>query len=382
MIHPGYGFLSENAHFARLCTENGIVFAGPSAEVIERLGDKVYGRRIAQELGIPVVEGSGDEGATEQALLDLGARAGYPILIKAAAGGGGRGMRIIRSPEDVRQNFQDAQRESLAAFGSDVIFGERYLERIRHVEVQVLGDASGTVIHVGTRDCSVQRRYQKVIEEGPAASIPAESRERIENDAVRLVSHLGYQGAGTVEFVVDLERGTHHFIEMNTRIQVEHPVSEMVSGIDLVREQLWIADPAHRLSLAQQDVLLRGHAIELRINAERPEKGFVPSPGRITALELPGGPGVRVDTHCTEGAVVSPFYDSMIGKLIVHDRDRASAIRRAQRALAETRIEGIGTNIDFLARVLDDPDFLANEFHTKWLEERLDHLLPAVAGQP
>lgn len=374
-VHPGYGFLAESAHFAQLCADNGITFVGPSADVIDRLGDKVNARRIAIEAGVPVVEGTGGEAATAEDLLALGEKEGYPILVKAAAGGGGRGMRIIRRPEEVRENLDDAQREALAAFGSDVIFGECYLERIRHIEVQVVGDHGGDVVHVGTRDCSVQRRYQKVIEEGPATSIDPALKSRIEDDAVRLMASMGYVGAGTVEFVVDMNRGTHHFIEVNTRIQVEHPVSEMISGIDLVREQLRVADERRRLSISQDDVALRGVAIELRINAEDATDGMMPSPGRITALQLPGGPGVRVDTHCVVGTDISPYYDSMIAKIIVHDRDREAARRRAIRALEETRIEGVITNVPFLIRVLEHANYEANSFHTKWLEEQMPSIL-------
>ncbi|WP_035750398.1 acetyl-CoA carboxylase biotin carboxylase subunit [Arthrobacter sp. 35W] len=380
-VHPGYGFLAENAGFARMCAENGLIFVGPSAEVIDELGDKVYGRRLAAAAGIPVVPGTGDKPATYEDLVELGRTGGYPILIKAAAGGGGRGMRILHDESEVRANFEDAQAESLSAFGSPVIFGERFLTRIRHVEVQVIGDHSGNVQHVGTRDCSVQRRYQKVIEEGPASSIPLESRHRIEADAVKLVSQLGYVGAGTVEFVVDMDTGSHHFIEMNTRIQVEHPVSEMVSGFDLVREQLWVADPENTLSFTQEEVSLRGHAIELRICAEDPANGFMPSPGLITELVLPGGPGIRVDTHCVPGWKVSPFYDSMIAKLIVHDVDRNHAIRRALRALDETTIGGLKTNIEFLKAILGHEDYAANEVHTKWVEEKQGELLGQRSGQ-
>jgi len=377
-LHPGYGFLAESAHLAQLCADNGITFVGPSAEIIDQLGDKVNARRIAVDAGVPVVEGTGDQPATEEDLLALGERQGYPILIKAAAGGGGRGMRIIRTPEEVRGNLEDAQREALAAFGSDVIFGECYLERIRHIEVQIVGDHSGNVVHVGTRDCSVQRRYQKIVEEGPATAIDPELRARIEADAVRLMASMGYVGAGTVEFVVDMTRGTHHFIEVNTRIQVEHPVSEMTSGIDLVREQLRVANPEQRLSFTQDDVQLRGVAIELRINAEDAMNGMMPSPGTITALQLPGGPGIRVDTHCVVGTTISPYYDSMIAKIIVHDDDRESARRRAIRALSETRIDGVTTNIPFLVRVLEHANYEANVFHTKWLEEQMSSILQVM----
>ncbi|PRA07103.1 acetyl-CoA carboxylase biotin carboxylase subunit [Arthrobacter sp. MYb229] len=377
-IHPGYGFLAENAQFARMCQEENIIFIGPSEQIISKLGDKVYGRGIATTAGVPVVAGSGDDNVSEADVHALGQSAGYPVLLKAAAGGGGRGMRIVREPNQVKAELEDARREALASFGSDVILAEQFLERIRHVEVQILGDHHGNVMHVGTRDCTVQRRYQKVLEEGPANAISDELRSRIEDDAVRLVSKLHYVGAGTVEFVVDLERNTHHFIEMNTRIQVEHPVTEMLSGLDLVREQLWVADPANELSFTQQQVQVRGAAIELRINAEDPDRNFQPMPGRITALTLPGGPGVRIDTHCQVGTLISPFYDSMIAKLIVHDRDRPSAISRAIAALEEMKIDGVTTNIEFLQRVLRHEDFQHNDISTRWLEHQREELMPVL----
>ena len=377
-LHPGYGFLAESAHLAQLCHDNGVVFVGPSAEIIDRLGDKVNARAIALAAGVPVVEGTGDDPASVDDLLALGNASGYPILVKAAAGGGGRGMRIIRSADDVQASYDDAQNEAQAAFGSGDLFGERYLERIRHVEVQIVGDHHGNIVHVGTRDCSVQRRYQKMIEEGPATAIAADLIERIETDAVRLVESIGYVGAGTVEFVVDLDRGTHHFIETNTRIQVEHPVSEMVSGFDLVREQLRVADARNTLSFRQEDVALRGVAIELRINAEDAMNELMPSPGRITGLGFPGGTGVRVESHCRMGTVISPYYDSMIAKIIVHDTDRESARRRAIRALKETRIEGPTTNIPFLLRVLEHSNYAENRFHTKWLEEQMPSMMAVL----
>lgn len=377
-IHPGYGFLAESAHLAQLCADNGVIFVGPSADIIDKLGDKVNARAIALAASVPVVEGTGDDPASTDDLLALGERSGYPILVKAAAGGGGRGMRIIRSAEEVQENYEDAQNEAQAAFGSGVLFGESYLERIRHIEVQIVGDHHGNVAHVGTRDCSVQRRYQKMIEEGPATAISADLISAIESDAVRLVSSIGYVGAGTVEFIVDLDRGSHHFIEMNTRIQVEHPVSEMISGIDLVREQLWVASPENTLSFAQEDVELRGASIELRINAEDPSQDLMPSPGRIVGLNFPGGAGVRVDSHCQVGTLISPYYDSMIAKIIVQDSDRESARRRAIRALKETRIEGVVTNIPFLLRVLEHSNYVANQFHTKWLEEQMPSMMSVL----
>lgn len=373
-VHPGYGFLSENAEFARNCIENGLTFIGPAPDVISAMGDKVLGRKLAARTGVPVVDGTVGEDVQYADVEALGARAGYPLLLKAAAGGGGRGMRIVRSAAELRGQFEDAGAEAQAAFGNGTIYAERFLSRIRHVEVQIVGDHRGTVLHFGTRDCTLQRRHQKVVEEAPAACIPEAAREAIAADAVRLASHLGYVGAGTVEFVVDMDTGRHHFIEVNTRIQVEHPVTEMVTGIDLVREQIRVADPANALDRRQEDIVLSGHAVELRINAEDPDRGFAPSPGRISSLRLPGGPGVRFDSHCYPGFVISPYYDSMIAKLVVHDSDRQRALRRARRALGELEIAGIVTNRNFLGRVLEHPDVIGNDITTTWLEHS------AIAG--
>jgi acetyl-CoA carboxylase biotin carboxylase subunit len=368
-VHPGYGFLSENAAFSRECFDNGLIFVGPSADIIKSMGDKVHARRLAAGIGVPTVEGTvGDEVAFEN-VQQLASRTGFPILLKAAAGGGGRGMRVVRSQEELRRQYEEAAAEAKAAFGDGTVYAERFLPRIRHVEVQIVGDHHGNVAHFGTRDCSLQRRHQKVMEEAPAACVPDVAREAMANDAVRLASYLRYVGAGTVEFVVDVESGKHYFIEANTRIQVEHPVTELVTGVDLVREQLQVADPANALSVRQLDIVFRGHAIEFRINAEDPERGFAPSPGILTTLQVPGGPGVRFDSHCYQGFAISPYYDSLMAKLIVHDSNRDRALSRARRALGELEVGGVTTNASFLRRLLDHPDIVSNEITTGWLEQ-------------
>jgi acetyl-CoA carboxylase biotin carboxylase subunit len=368
-IHPGYGFLSENAEFSRECVGNGLTFVGPSADVIKSMGDKVHARKLAAGIGVPTVEGTvGDEVAFED-VQQLASRAGFPILLKAAAGGGGRGMRVVRSQEELRRQYEEAGAEAKAAFGDGSVYAERFLARIRHVEVQIVGDHQGNVVHFGTRDCSLQRRHQKVMEEAPAACVSDAAREAMADDAVRLASYLRYVGAGTVEFVVDVESGKHFFIEANTRIQVEHPVTELVTGVDLVREQLQVADPSNALSVRQSDIVFRGHAIEFRINAEDPERGFTPCPGTISALQVPGGPGVRFDSHCYQGYTIGPYYDSLMAKLIVHDSNRDRALSRARRALGELEVGGVTTNASFLRRLLDHPDIASNEITTGWLEQ-------------
>lgn len=367
-VHPGYGFLSENGHFAALCGKNGLTFIGPKPEMIAALGDKVRARRIAVAAGVPVVDGTQGEDIGFEDIEAMASRSGFPLLLKAAAGGGGRGMRVVQRQADLRSQFEEARAEAASAFGDGTIYAERFLPKVRHVEVQIVGDHHGGVVHFGTRDCTLQRRHQKIIEEAPAICLSEEARDAIAADAVRVASQIGYVGAGTVEFVVDVETGKHYFIEVNARIQVEHPVTEMVAGVDLIREQIRVADGANRLSRKQSDIAGSGHAIELRINAEDPARGFAPSPGRITALTLPGGPGVRVDTHCYAGYMISPFYDSMIAKLIVHDEDRGKALVRARRALSELRIEGITSNIGFLLELLRHPDVIDNRINTTWLE--------------
>jgi acetyl-CoA carboxylase biotin carboxylase subunit len=359
-IHPGYGLLSENAAFAEICRACGITFIGPAPEAIRLMGDKAQARSMAKQAGAPVVPGSEGplEGVDEaQALADT---IGYPVVVKAAAGGGGRGMRIVRARDMLAQAFATCQAEAAQAFGSSELYLEKFVEEARHVEVQVLGDKNGIRVHLGERDCSVQRRHQKLLEESPASAISEETRAGLYKAALAVANSVNYVSAGTVEFLVARD-GTFYFIEMNTRIQVEHPITEMVTGVDLVREQIRVAS-GEALGYKQAAITLRGHAIECRINAEDPEH-FVPSPGTVTAWLPPGGYGVRVDSHLMPGAIVPPYYDSLIAKIIVHGRDRAEAISRMQRALAETVVEGVKTTIPYHQKLLADPAFLSGE-HT------------------
>lgn len=366
-VHPGYGFLSERAPFQRLCAEHGLAFIGPSAEAIEAVGDKLAARRIADQIGVPTVPGT-DQVKSATDAIAFGKRAGYPFLFKASAGGGGRGMRVVRSPSEVAAAFDSASREAGAAFGDPTLFIERYVERARHVEIQAIADHHGNIVHLGERDCSTQRRHQKIIEEGPSPLISSEQRARMGEAAVNLLRHVGYRNAGTVEFILDMDTGAFYFLEVNTRIQVEHPVTEMISGVDLVAEQIRVAGGAP-LSFAQQDVKLSGHAIECRINAENPAKDFTPSPGRLTAWSAPTGEGIRLDTHCREGVFIPPYYDSMIAKLLAWGRDRPQAVERMSQALATFHVGGIHTTIAFHRAVLMHPDFLANRVTTRWTEE-------------
>ena len=359
-IHPGYGLLSENAAFAEICRACGITFIGPAPEAIRLMGDKAQARAMAKQAGAPVVPGSEAplEGVDEaQALADT---IGYPVVVKAAAGGGGRGMRIVRARDMLAQAFATCQAEAAQAFGSSELYLEKFVEEARHIEVQVLGDRNGIRVHLGERDCSIQRRHQKLLEESPASAISEATRAGLYKAALTVANSVNYTSAGTVEFLVARD-GSFYFIEMNTRIQVEHPVTEMVTGIDLVREQIRIAS-GEPLGYKQRAITLRGHAIECRINAEDPEH-FVPSPGTVTTWLPPGGFGVRVDSHLMPGAVVPPYYDSLIAKIIVHGRDRAEAIARMQRALAETQVEGVKTTIPYHQKLLADPAFLSGE-HT------------------
>lgn len=367
-VHPGYGFLAERAGFQRLCVEHGLKFVGPSAAAIEAMGDKLEARRIASELGVAIIPGTDHIRATSDA-LDFGQQAGYPFLLKASAGGGGRGMRVVRSPEEVAPAFDSASAEARAAFGNPTLYIERYVEHARHVEIQVIADSHGNIVHLGERDCSIQRRHQKLIEEAPSSVIDQDLRARMAQAAVRLARHVGYTNAGTVEFILDLDSGAFYFLEVNTRIQVEHPVTEMITGIDLVAEQIRVA-AGMPLSVAQDDVRLNGHAIECRINAENPTRDFMPSPGRLTEWEPSDGPGVRVDTHCYPGYIIPPFYDSMIAKLIVHAPDRNAAISRMSHALANFRVAGVHTTIPFHLAVLSHADLQHNCVTTRWIEEK------------
>lgn len=365
-VHPGYGFLSEQPALAQACADNGLIFVGPPVEVIRRGGDKVEARECAQLAGVAIGPGSNVVANAAEASLVAG-RVGFPVLLKAAAGGGGRGMLKVSDEADLLNRFTVASNEALAGFGDGRLYVERFVEHARHVEVQLMGDAHGHLVHLAHRDCSVQRRYQKVIEEATASAVAPHVRERIAHAAVSLGRQLGYVGAGTVEFLVDLDRDEFSFLEVNTRIQVEHPVTEMVTGIDIVREQLRVAAGAV-LSFTQDDVAVDGHAIEFRINAESPTSRFVPSPGRLTTWRVPEGPGVRVDTHAFEGYVVPPYYDSLLAKLIVHGRDRGHAMERARSALDAFNVDGIETNIAMHRRILGHRDFVADTVDTQWLE--------------
>ncbi len=376
-IHPGYGFLSENADFAERVEKSGFIFIGPKAETIRLMGDKVQAIKAMKAAGVPCVPGSGGplgDDPTENARIARGI--GYPVIVKAAGGGGGRGMRVVHTELTLHSAVPATKQEAKAAFGNDMVYMEKYLENPRHVEIQVLADGQGSAIHLGERDCSMQRRHQKVVEEAPAPGITPELRAQIGKVCVDACIRIGYRGAGTFEFL--FEDGNFYFIEMNTRIQVEHPVTEMVTGIDLVREQLKIA-AGQRLSIKQSDVVLRGHAIECRINAEDPDT-FMPCPGLINHFHAPGGPGVRVDSHIYEGYRVPPNYDSMIGKLIVHGADREQAIARMRVALGEMVVDGIKTNLPLQQRILADSGFALGGMNIHYLEKRLREQKDAAIG--
>ena len=372
-IHPGFGFLSENSEFARLCQECGITFIGPRPEVIDMMGNKSAARQLMIDHGVPVVPGSQGSLDTPEEAQRIADEIGYPVLLKAAAGGGGRGMRRVFSREEPIPNFEAARAEAVACFGN----GEMYLEKLvlnpRHVEFQILADEKGNTVHLGERDCSIQRKNQKLMEESPCKALSPELRKAMGEAAVNAAKAAGYTGAGTIEFVLSPE-GEFYFIEMNTRIQVEHPVTEMVTGIDLIREQIRVA--AHLpLGFEQKDIVFSGHAIECRINAENPAKGFLPSPGKVEFLHLPGGCGVRVDTALYPGYETSPFYDSMVAKIIVHAPNRLQAIRRMRRALEELVIDGIDTGADLAHLILYHPDYLKGNYNTSFIENHLEELL-------
>lgn len=366
-IHPGYGFLSENHHFAEACTTSGITFIGPTPENIRLGGDKAKARQTMKRRGVPVVSGSDGPVATVEVALKVAKKIGFPIVVKASAGGGGHGMKIVREEKDLEQAFYMAQREALTAFGNSELYIEEYIPEMRHIEVQILADNKGNVIHLGERDCSIQRRHQKLIEESPSPILSTEKfKKRIGELGVKAARAIKYRNAGTVEFIVD-SKGNTYFIEINTRIQVEHPVTEAVTGIDIIKEQIKLA-AGLPLEYKQSQIKLAGHAIECRINAEDPER-FIPSPGKITFLSLPGGPGVRVDTAIYSGYVIPPHYDSLIAKLIVHGKDRAEAIAKMRRALDEFIIEGINTTIPFHQKVMRNPDFISGNFDTTFIEK-------------
>jgi acetyl-CoA carboxylase biotin carboxylase subunit len=366
-VHPGYGFLSERPHFARACRSAGLAFVGPSPEAIEAMGDKITAVGLAEKAGVPRVPGSDAVTDVDQARR-IATEIGYPVLLKATAGGGGRGMRIVRSESEVQAAFKSATSEAQAAFGHPTLYVEKFIERARHVEIQVIGDQLGNVVHLGERECSTQRRHQKLIEEAPSPALNAAMRERMGECAVRLASNVGYFGAGTVEFVVDDDNKQFYFLEMNTRIQVEHPVTEMITGRDLVVEQIRVACGLP-LSFGQGDITLQGHAIECRINAEDPDRNFLPNPGRVIDWRAPCGEGMRIDTHCYPGASVPPYYDSLLAKLIVHAPTRAEAIERMQQALQDLQVVGPVTTAGFHRSVLGHPDFLDSRVTTRWVED-------------
>lgn len=366
-VHPGYGFLAENAAFVEELEKRGIAFIGPSASLLQKMKNKLQAKRLMHEAQVPVIPGSLEPIKSLADAHDIAQEIGFPLLLKACLGGGGRGIRVITSEEELRTSFDSARREAQMAFGNEELYIEKLIPRARHIEVQVLADRFGNVIHLGERECSLQRRRQKILEEAPAASLPESLRAQILASAVRAAKAIGYTTCGTFEFLVTPE-GEFYFMELNARIQVEHPVTEEISGVDLVREQIRLA-AGERLSFHQEDIVLRGHAIEMRINAEDPEKRFAPSPGRITQFDLPRGPGIRVDSHCYSGYVVPPYYDSLLAKLIVWDCNREFAIRRAREALRSFVVEGIATTIPFHLKILAHPDFLAGNLHTRFIEE-------------
>ena len=373
-IHPGFGFLSENARFAELCEKCNIAFIGPSADIINRMGNKSEARKTMIEAGIPVVPGSKEPVYTVEEALEMAKTIGFPVMIKASSGGGGKGMRVSWGEDDFAMNFESAQLESIKGFSDNTMYLERYVEKPRHVEFQIMADKYGNVVHLGERDCSIQRRHQKVLEESPSVAISDELRRKMGETAVRAAKAVGYENAGTIEFLLDKNRN-FYFMEMNTRIQVEHPVTELVTDLDLIKEQIRVAS-GERLSVSQKDIHVSGHAIECRINAENPERNFMPCPGTITNIHVPGGNGVRVDTHIYNDYKVPANYDSMLMKLIVHGRDRAEAIAKMRSALGELIIEGIDTNLDFQYEILNNEAYQNGEVDTDFIPA----VLPGVEG--
>ncbi len=367
-IHPGYGFLSENSHFAQVVRDCRIEFIGPTSAAMEALGNKAKAKTLAKASQVPTVPGSTGPVKDADEAVAIARQIGYPVLIKATAGGGGRGMRVAHNDASLVSGLIQAQREAEAAFGNGDCIIEAFIQRARHIEIQIIGDTHGNVVALGERDCSTQRRHQKLVEESPSPVITAEIRASMNADAAKLAKAAGYHNAGTVEFIYDLDRKAYYFLEMNTRIQVEHPVTEMVTGYDLIREMIRVA-AGEKLSFTQDEVKLSGHAIEVRINAEDWQKGFAPCPGKIGMYVAPSGRGVRVDSHCYAGYTIPPHYDSMIGKLIVHGKDRADALKILELALSETILDGIKTTIPFHQRLIRDPRFVNNEVTTKWVDD-------------
>ena len=371
-VHPGFGFLSENSRFAKMCEKCNVDFIGPSADVISRMGNKSEAKNTMRKAGIPVIPGTQNPVRRAEEALKAAEEIGYPVMIKASSGGGGKGMRVAYSREEFEKLFTVALQESVHAFSDDSMYLERFIENPRHIEVQILGDRYGHIIHLGERDCSIQRRHQKMIEESPCAAISDELRRKMGETAVQAAKAAGYESAGTIEFLLD-SSCNFYFMEMSTRIQVEHPVTEFVSGMDLIKEQIKIA-AGEPLNMKQEDINLCGHAIECRINAEDPDRHFMPCPGTITELHLPGGNGIRVDTAVYNGYTISPHYDSMIAKIIVYDKDRHSAVRKMISALGESVIEGVRTNIDFLYDLINQPDFFEGKISTDFIPEHYPDL--------
>ncbi|AFY86123.1 MAG: Biotin carboxylase [Chroococcidiopsis cubana SAG 39.79] len=366
-IHPGYGFLAENAKFAEICADHQLAFIGPTPEAIRAMGDKSTAKETMIAAGVPTIPGSDGLVRDEKEAREIARQIGYPVMIKATAGGGGRGMRLVRSDEDLGRLFLAAQGEAEAAFGNPGLYVEKFVDRPRHIEFQILADSYGNVVHLGERDCSIQRRHQKLLEEAPSPALTPELREKMGTAAVMAAKSINYIGAGTVEFLLS-QTGEFYFMEMNTRIQVEHPVTEMITGLDLIAEQIRVAQ-GESLQFTQEQVKLRGHAIECRINAEDPDRDFRPAPGRISGYLAPGGPGVRMDSHVYTDYRIPPYYDSLIGKLIVWGPDRPTAIRRMRRALREFALTGVPTTIGFHQRILDTPEFLKAEVYTNFVEQ-------------
>lgn len=368
-IHPGFGFLSENAEFARMCTEQGIKFIGPPAEAIVRMGDKIEARRTVKSAGVPVIPGSDGAVNSYKEAEEIAKKIGFPLMIKACAGGGGKGIRQVNAMDELRRQYDSARSEAKVSFAEDTVYIEKCILSPRHVEFQILADQYGNVVHLFERDCSVQRKHQKLVEESPSTFIDDAMRREMGEMAVRAAKAAGYAGAGTIEYLID-ENRNFYFMEMNTRIQVEHPVTEMVTGIDIVREQIRIA-AGEQLGYTQEDIRLDGHAIECRINAEDPERNFAPCPGTIHALHMPGGPGVRIDSAVYQGYTIPPYYDSMIVKLIVHGKDRKTAIERMRRALAECLVDGVTINADYQMAIISHPDFVSGDYGTDFIEKDL-----------
>jgi acetyl-CoA carboxylase, biotin carboxylase subunit len=377
-IHPGYGFLSERPALAETCVENNLTFIGPSARNITMMGDKLEARKIARNAGVPLVPGS-DHARNPHEARQLAKDIGYPLLIKASAGGGGRGIKLVWNEHEIEDTFRTAAAEARAAFGNDTLYMERYVGNARHIEVQILGDQHGNVIHLGERDCSLQRRHQKIVEEAPAYALAPEVRGKICHAAATLARSIGYQSAGTIEFIYDNDTEDYYFLEMNTRIQVEHPVTEMITGVDLVAQQLLIAR-GEPIRFKQSDITFTGHAIECRITAESPRHGFRPCPGLISEWRGPMGPGIRLDTHCYSGYLVPPYYDSLLAKLIVHANSRSESADQTNRALDAFHVSGIDTLIPFLKIVISDDDYRAGKVNTRWLEKKLEDYAAAITG--